>query len=329
MSDDALQLLVTDLEDPCLPEGYASACVAVAAQVLLGPGRQVEEHRLQPLLRTLIGWSTSYVHSNRFLASLALFHALERGLVVKECWYLEHLHRFVAEGPTFRKLRETVNMERWVSDAWSSLTCVRRPLDVEVTTAQKHVAGDYWAAPAPPPVEPDELAYQRRPQADVTLQELSVAVVGSLLDNVPNMAGLIRTTESLLGRRAEVTLRDEKILKDPNFLKMSVASERACRVVAVPEGPRLVNYLREKKTDGFVVVALEQTSSSVLLRADVKLPEKIVILVGSEGTGVPVWLVQSGIIDTFLELPLLGRTQSLNAHVTASMLLWHYSLQHC
>ena len=61
-----------------------------------------------------------------------------------------------------------------------------------------------------------------------------VTVVGSLLDNVPNMAGLVRTAEALLGSRVEVALRTDKVLSDPHFLKMSVAAEKACGVVAVP-----------------------------------------------------------------------------------------------
>ena len=189
--------------------------------------------------------------------------------------------------------------------------------------------------------------------------QVRVAVVGSLLDNVPNMAGLVRTAESLLGAQAEVTLRTDKVLQDGNFTKMSVAAERACGVVAVPVssrpvayprgkrspsraltgpppcehalpqvGARLVAYLREKRSEGFSVVALEQTSSSEILCASTTLPAKMVALVGSEAHGVPAWLMHSGLVDRYVELPLLGQTRSLNAHVATAMLLWHYQLQH-
>merc|ERR1719424_2043905 len=129
------------------------------------------------------------------------------------------------------------------------------------------------------------------------------------------MAGLVRTSESLLGTRAEVALRNDKVLQDIHFTKMSVAAEKACNIVAIPEGPRLIAYLREKRAEGYVVVALEQTSTSEVLGPETKLPKRVCMLMGSEQQGIPCWLVQSGLIDRFLELPLLGKTQSLNAHV--------------
>ena len=47
------------------------------------------------------------------------------------------------------------------------------------------------------------------------------------------MAGLVPTTEVLLGASAEVTLRNDKVLRDAHFLKMSVATEKCCAVRAV------------------------------------------------------------------------------------------------
>ena len=47
------------------------------------------------------------------------------------------------------------------------------------------------------------------------------------------MAGLMPTTEVLLGASAEVTLRNEKVLRDAHFLKMSVAAEKCCAMRAV------------------------------------------------------------------------------------------------
>ena len=72
------------------------------------------------------------------------------------------------------------------------------------------------------------------------------------------------------------------------------------------------------------MLALEQTSDSVMLGLGTALPKRVVFVVGSEGQGVPAWLLHSGLIDGFLEheLRLLGQTQSLNAHVATAMLLW-------
>eukprot|EP00746_Dinoflagellata_sp_MGD_P068949 gnl/MRDRNA2_/MRDRNA2_282979_c0_seq1.p1 gnl/MRDRNA2_/MRDRNA2_282979_c0~~gnl/MRDRNA2_/MRDRNA2_282979_c0_seq1.p1 ORF type:complete len:411 (+),score=53.46 gnl/MRDRNA2_/MRDRNA2_282979_c0_seq1:87-1235(+) len=343
----ALQALTALVSDLSLPEGFAACCVAVAAQLLLHPAHGGnlcslnsakaqnetvlldESDELRPLLQALVGWSTSYVHGPRLMASVALYHALERSLIQSPGWYLEALRRSLADCAVFQKFRQHVQMDKWISNAWESLQHpdVRRPLDVAVSVAQKRLSDQFWKTT----VERDAStagSYQRRPNANHSVSPPDVVVVGSLLDNMPNMAGLVRTTEALLGSHGEVTLHTEKILRDPSFLKISVAAEKAGRVTVVPEGHRLIAYVREKKAHGFTVVALEQTSTSKMLEASTKLPERLVLLVGNEQEGLPAWLVQSGLVDRFLELPLLGQTGSLNAHVATSMILWQYCLQH-
>ena len=54
----------------------------------------------------------------------------------------------------------------------------------------------------------------------------------------------------------------------------------------------------------------------------------MVLVVGAEAHGIPAWLMASGLVDGYLELPLLGQTRSLNAHVATAMVLHHYCLQH-
>lgn len=367
VNDTVLEHLCEVVEDLALPEGLAPRCIAVAAQLVLhpangalsAPGANLRPFAarsgLQRLVKALVAWSATYVQAPRLLASLALYHALDRGLLETPGWYLESLHRALVHGDAFTKLRKVVDMNRWISGAWAEVQPVHaKPLDVMVSLAQKKVSGGTWlgAGGAEPAAEaageagggdageePQAPAYQRRPDeahrsswlgasAAGEVVEPDVVVVGSLLGNLPNMAGLVRTAEALLGPRAEVTLHSLVVLSDPAFLKMSVAAERAGHIVVVPQGPRLLEFLREKRCEGFTVAALEQTSTSRLLCAETPLPRKLVLLVGSEQHGVPVWLVQSGLIDMFLELPLLGRTGSLNAHVAASMALWHYRLQH-
>lgn len=336
-----LQRLVEALADASLPEAFAGRCVAVAAQLVLHPSHadlasgsaSLDEGSFKPLLAALVGWSCSYVHGPRLLASLALFHALERGSIDVPGWYLNALHQQVAHGPAFQKLRASVQMDRWVSDAWQLLNLpqAQKPLDVAVALGQKHVSGSFWAhEDVAIPIAVD--AFQRRPAATYFQADsdecADVVVVGSFLDNLPNMAGLVRTTEALLGPRGEVALHSQSVLSDPSFLKMSVAAERANRLVFVPQGPRLLEYIREKRAAGFSVAALEQTSSSRELCIRTALPKKLMMLIGNEQQGLPVWLVQSGLVDDFYEIPLLGQTGSLNAHVAASMLLWHYRTQH-
>ena len=62
-------------------------------------------------------------------------------------------------------------------------------------------------------------------------------------------------------------------------------------------------YFQDKKREGFTVVAVEQTTGSVLLN-DYKFPQKCVFLLGKEKEGVPVELLNQ--VDVCIEIPQYG-----------------------
>lgn len=351
-----LKKLTILLQNFKLPEALIINCMTVAAQLLLHPGRGTPKTSIgssarlvdsvlegsaeAELLAAMVGWSASYLHSPRLLASLALFHVLECDAISTPGWYLDALRRQLQDSPTFSKLRERMRVDEWVSSCWSAVK-PSRPLDVNLNTACKQVSSDLWS-PASTMSPECNMPADSESEAGVALQlqkrperlqrglrgEVEVVVCASLVDNVPNMAGIVRTSEALLGSRVEIALRNDKVLQDPHFQKMVVAADKSARLASVPSGPRLLAYLREHREQGRRVIALEQTSSSTILRAGTPLPKRFVLLLGGEQEGLPAWLLQSGLVDECVELPLKGCTGSLNVHVAASMLLWHYRLQH-
>ena len=96
----------------------------------------------------------------------------------------------------------------------------------------------------------------------------------------------------------------------------------------------LPEYLQQLKRDGWSLVGLEQTMSSVDLREAV-FPEKMVLILGNEKEGVPAEIIQVGekentqkkMLDLCIEIPQLGIIRSLNVHVSGSILLWEYTRQ--
>jgi len=74
------------------------------------------------------------------------------------------------------------------------------------------------------------------------------------------------------------------------------------------------------KTEGFKIIAVEQANNSVLLK-DFIVPEKTVYLFGSETEGVDTETL--ALVDLILELPMLGKKESLNVSVTAGIVLYH------
>jgi 23S rRNA (guanosine2251-2'-O)-methyltransferase len=77
--------------------------------------------------------------------------------------------------------------------------------------------------------------------------------------------------------------------------------------------------ISELKSNGFTVVALEQTDNSIEL-PDFKPPEKIAIIVGREVEGIEPELLKQ--VDKIIEIPMAGRKESFNVVQAAAMALY-------
>ncbi len=86
----------------------------------------------------------------------------------------------------------------------------------------------------------------------------------------------------------------------------------------------LEEFLREKKRQGYVIVGVEQTSTSVSLESFL-FPEKCVVVLGKEREGIPADILQ--LVDVCVEIPQFGVTRSLNVHVSGSLVLWEMKRQ--
>lgn len=181
-----------------------------------------------------------------------------------------------------------------------------------------------------------------------------MVVCASLLDRLPNMAGLARTCEARMyldrtipaHRLATLTLPktttkrtkthkqifaasrlilpDLRATKDPLFTSISSSAASWVTMEQVKEG-EVLEYLRRMKREGYTVVGLEQTSTSQCLTR-VALPRRMLLLLGRERMGVPVELLAE--VDMLVEIPQLGLVRSLNVHVSASLVIWEYTRQH-
>ena len=102
----------------------------------------------------------------------------------------------------------------------------------------------------------------------------------------------------------------------------------------------LPEYLAAKKQKGYTIIGtkstffierilttitgVEQTANSVSLK-DYKFPEKCVLILGTEQEGIPPQFLQ--LVDVAVEIPQFGTIRSLNAHVSASVVIWEYTRQ--
>jgi tRNA G18 (ribose-2'-O)-methylase SpoU len=85
-------------------------------------------------------------------------------------------------------------------------------------------------------------------------------------------------------------------------------------------GEEIVTLINELKQEGFVIVALEQTPSSVSLY-DFPVPEKVAYIVGNEIDGVSKELL--AVCDVVVEIPMAGEKESLNVGVATGIVLFH------
>ncbi|KAJ4957121.1 hypothetical protein NE237_013904 [Protea cynaroides] len=169
---------------------------------------------------------------------------------------------------------------------------------------------------------------------DQVLQSRSIAIerirtsrqqfilVASLIDRIPNLAGLARTCEVF--KAAGLVISDASIVHDKQFQLISVTAEKWVPIIEVPVNSMKI-FLEKKKREGFSILGLEQTANSIPLD-QYKFPKKMVLVLGREKEGIPVDIIH--VLDACIEIPQLGVVRSLNVHVSGAIALWEYTRQH-
>lgn len=104
----------------------------------------------------------------------------------------------------------------------------------------------------------------------------SLIVCASLIDKVTNLGGITRTAEIFAADK--VIVPDIQIRKMDNFKSISVGAGEWVTIEECKEN-QLLNWLKLCKQDGYIIVGVEQTSSSKCL-SHVKFEGKSVLLLG-------------------------------------------------
>ncbi|KAF2765820.1 hypothetical protein EJ03DRAFT_279355 [Teratosphaeria nubilosa] len=162
----------------------------------------------------------------------------------------------------------------------------------------------------------DDNATQGRPRNDII-------VVASLVDNPYNLGGLSRVSE-IFGA-SEMHLQNQNVTSNKDFTAVSVSSHLHFPILQL-SAAKVATYLSEKRSEGWSIVCIEQTDRSVVLGSkECVLPEKVVLVIGSEKEGIPA--VVLGECDLLVEIPQQGVTRSLNVQTAAGIVLFEYARQ--
>lgn len=149
-------------------------------------------------------------------------------------------------------------------------------------------------------------------------------LVASLIENPYNLGGLSRVSE-IFGAQA-MYVRDPRIIAEKDFTSVSVSSHNHVDIMPLTVSD-MSAWTTQKKSEGWTVVGIEQTDRSVLLgEASAVLPEKTILVLGSESLGMPAAVL--GECDMLVEIPQIGVTRSLNVQTAAAIVLFEYGRQH-
>ncbi|XP_042312637.1 probable methyltransferase TARBP1 [Sceloporus undulatus] len=165
-----------------------------------------------------------------------------------------------------------------------------------------------------------ELVFQDR-TTKLGKSNSKLIVVASLLDKPTNLGGLCRTCE-IFGVSALI-VGSLHYTNDKQFQYLSVSAEQWLSLIEVKPF-QLVDYLEQKKIEGYTIIGVEQTAKSCDL-TEYCFPEKSLLLLGNEHEGIPANLIQQ--LDTCVEIPQQGVIRSLNVHVSGALLIWEYTRQ--
>lgn len=158
----------------------------------------------------------------------------------------------------------------------------------------------------------------------LSIKRSKLIVVASLVDKPPNLGGICRLCDVLgVGM---LTIHDIKVKTNAQFRSVAVTADQWMPMEELRQAD-IINYLIEKRRQGYTLIGLEQTDRSLVLRKDLKFPEKSLILLGKEKEGIPGELLAE--LDFCIEIKQVGVVRSMNIQTATAVIVHAYSSQFC
>ena len=185
-----------------------------------------------------------------------------------------------------------------------------------------------------------------RTDTDTNRRPPGLVVIASLVDKIPNLAGLARTCEVLgaevrlfylilvrairlttscfICSQALVMADRDRTVSHKDFTAVSVTAEQWLPIRDVSIAG-LVPYLLRLRREGYTLVGLEQTRGAVDVN-DFEFPRKTALVLGREREGIDADVLS--VLDTCVVIEQKGMIRSLNVHVSASVAIAAYARAH-
>ena len=145
-----------------------------------------------------------------------------------------------------------------------------------------------------------------------------ILVLDSLQDP-GNMGTIIRTADSANINQIIIN----KTTVDPYSPKVIRSTMGAIYRTNIIEVEDLKTTLKEMKSKGFQIITTDLKATQSIY--DINYNNKTVVVIGNEANGVSQEILQTA--DKKVIIPMLGKTESLNASIAASIMIYEYVRQ--
>ncbi|MBS1548731.1 MAG: RNA methyltransferase [Bacteroidetes bacterium] len=143
-----------------------------------------------------------------------------------------------------------------------------------------------------------------------------------VLDNIRsmhNVGALFRTSDAFLVEKIILC----GITPQPPHREIHKAALGATESVDWQYNSSISEVILDLKSEGFEILAIEQTNQSVMIGNYTINPEnKYAVILGNEVEGVSDEVLEH--CDGFLEIPQLGTKHSLNVSVCGGIVIWEF-----
>lgn len=148
-------------------------------------------------------------------------------------------------------------------------------------------------------------------------------VLASLCDKPVNLGAICRLSDALGAK--QLVVKDLRTLEDSNFKSTSLTAEKWLPIKEVPER-ELIECIKDLKMEGYYVVGIEQTDTSMTLTPNLKFPKKVALLMGHEKQGIPASILAQ--LDGCIIIEQRGYVRSMNIQTATAVVVHAYNTQH-
>ena len=134
------------------------------------------------------------------------------------------------------------------------------------------------------------------------------------LEDPHNFGAIIRTCEAA-GVDAIIIPKNRSVEVNSTVMKVSAG---ALNNITIVEVNNLVNAIEKLQSNGFWVYGTDMEDSEVY--TDVKYDSKVALVIGAEGNGISRLVREK--CDFVVNIPMVGKINSLNASVAAAIVIY-------